>query len=102
MSENRDLSAALIKIIRKTKNTEIQAVDLPKFYIDAKEVREGMNLTQREFSEAFGIPLKTLQKWEQGIRSPNRSGALLLMMIRDIPTVVNQFLQLASDDLNEG
>ena len=37
---------------------------------DIKELRYKTNLTQKKFAEHFGIPLKTLQKWEQGETSP--------------------------------
>ena len=31
---------------------------------DAKAIREGMNLTQREFASRFQLSLRTLQDWE--------------------------------------
>ena len=37
---------------------------------DVKAIREDLHLTQSEFSEAYKIPLTTLQGWEQGVCLP--------------------------------
>ena len=34
-----------------------------------KEIRQSTGLSQAKFSEALGIPTRTLQKWETGERS---------------------------------
>ncbi len=38
--------------------------------IDIKELRESTGMTQKAFSEKFGIPISTLRKWEQRETSP--------------------------------
>lgn len=35
-----------------------------------KQVRTEAGLTQREMSDALGIPLRTIQGWEEGTRTP--------------------------------
>ena len=35
-----------------------------------KELRKKTGLSQRKFSAKFGIPVRTLQQWEQGISAP--------------------------------
>ena len=35
-----------------------------------KELRKGTGLSQSKFSAKFGIPVRTLQQWEQGISAP--------------------------------
>lgn len=35
-----------------------------------KEAREFSGLTQPEVEEEFGVPVRTLQNWESGIRQP--------------------------------
>src|SRR5207253_7206597 len=42
-------------------------------FADAKAIREGLGMSQSEFSSTFGIPLKTLQHWEQGRHHPDRT-----------------------------
>lgn len=35
-----------------------------------RELRECINLTRKEFSEHVGIPVRTLEDWESGRRTP--------------------------------
>lgn len=35
-----------------------------------KEIRKKTSMTQRQFAEHFGIPLRTLQNWENGVNVP--------------------------------
>ena len=35
-----------------------------------KQARTEAGLTQREMSDALGIPLRTIQCWEEGTRTP--------------------------------
>ena len=35
-----------------------------------KEIREETGLTQAKFAERLGIPVRTLQQWEQGKSTP--------------------------------
>lgn len=35
-----------------------------------KEMRASMGLSQSKFSEYFGIPIRTIQDWEHGKRTP--------------------------------
>lgn len=55
------------------KNQEIQAI----------RIEQG--LTQAKFADKYAIPLRTLQKWEQGDRKPEGGAMLLLHMIRVDP-----------------
>ena len=38
--------------------------------MDIKSVRHATGLSQKAFSERFGIPIGTLRNWEQGINTP--------------------------------
>ncbi len=35
-----------------------------------KEFRKKCGMTQKQFSEYFNLPIRTLQEWEQGRRKP--------------------------------
>ena len=35
-------------------------------------LRKTTQMTQKAFAEAFDIPVRTLQNWEEGINAPNR------------------------------
>ena len=38
--------------------------------MDIKTMRKKLNMTQTEFGNLFGIPLRTIQTWEYGERKP--------------------------------
>ena len=38
--------------------------------MDIKELREFINLSQKQFADKYGIPVRTLQKWEQHAAEP--------------------------------
>ena len=43
---------------------------MSKHHYSIRDLRDAAGLTQKAFADAFGIPLSTLTKWEQGISSP--------------------------------
>ena len=47
---------------------------------DVKQIREGYDLSQREFAALLGISIKTLQNWEQGRRTPHGAARILLQV----------------------
>lgn len=58
------------------------------FTVDAssiREIRESLALSQRQFAAIVHVSVKTLQNWEQGIRSPDGAAAALLTAIRNDP-----------------
>jgi len=56
---------------------------------DIRAVRERSGMTQRQFADAFGIGLGTLQKWERGERRPSGAArSLLLVMRADLAAVL--------------
>jgi putative transcriptional regulator len=50
-----------------------------------KALRERMGLTQREFAEAFHLPLTTLRDWEQRRSTPDAPARALLLAIERDP-----------------
>jgi DNA-binding transcriptional regulator YiaG len=59
-------------------------------FADAKAIREGLGLSQSAFCRAFGIPLKTLQHWEQRRHNPDRTASAYLWTIEQFPNQVRQ------------
>lgn len=49
--------------------------------IDVADIRKKTNMTQKQFSESFQIPLSTLRQWEQGKRLPQGPAQTLLKII---------------------
>lgn len=55
---------------------------------DVKRIRARTGMTQKAFSQAFGINLSTLRHWELGDRTPSGSSATLLQLIEKSPAEV--------------
>lgn len=65
--------------------------------VDVAEIRRALGMSQREFADAFGFSVYAVRKWEQWVRTPERGTRILLMMIRDMPQVVNTYLRVAEE-----
>jgi putative transcriptional regulator len=62
-------------------------------FADAKSIREGLGMSQAVFSRAYGIPLKTLQHWEQRRHNPDRTASAYLWTIEEFPDQVREAQQ---------
>lgn len=62
----------------------------------AKKARAATGLTQASFAERYGIPLSTVQDWEQGQRRPDAAARNYLRVIARIPDVVAKALRDAA------
>ena len=62
-------------------------------FADAKAIREALGMSQAEFSRAYGIPLKTLQHWEQRRHNPDRTASAYLWAIEEFPDQVREAQQ---------
>jgi putative transcriptional regulator len=54
-------------------------------FADAKAIREKLGMSQAVFSRAYGIPVKTLQHWEQRRHNPDRTASAYLWTIEEFP-----------------
>ncbi len=70
------------KIIRKEEKPS-RVFKIKK--VNVKSVRTKVGLSQTEFAMVLGIPLKTLQNWEQEIRKPTGSALSLLTIFNNDP-----------------
>ena len=55
-----------------------------------KAIRTSAAKTSREFSRRFGIPVRTLEGWEQGRRQPDPAASVLLRVIERNPKAVGE------------
>lgn len=80
---------------------EKEDVPAPQFTepddIDVAEIRAQLGLSQQEFADAYGFSVYAVRKWEQWVRTPEKGTRVFLMMLRDMPQVVNTYLQVAED-----
>ena len=58
-----------------------------------KIIRKALGLTQTEFADSFGIPLRTLQEWEQNRRIPDQPTLSYLRVIAKRPDDVKEALR---------
>lgn len=62
------------------------------YHIQPQTIRRQLNMSQSQFSKAFGIPIRTLQCWEQGTRKIDATTASYLRTIAKIPNEVQAAL----------
>jgi putative transcriptional regulator len=62
-------------------------------FADAKAIREKLGMSQAAFSRAYGIPVKTLQHWEQRRHNPDRTASAYLWTIEEFPDQVREAQQ---------
>lgn len=55
-----------------------------------RAIRRKVARSAREFERRFGIPVSTLQNWEQGRRRPDPAACLLLKVIEQDPEAVER------------
>ena len=60
--------------------------------VDVKKVRANLGMTQAQFALCLVIPIKTLQKWEQGTRKPDGAANTLLRVMEREPDAVMRAL----------
>ncbi len=52
--------------------------------VDVKKIRLELHLTRKQFADKYGFSIRTLEKWEQGIRQPEGAArAYLVVIARD-------------------
>ena len=69
--------------------------DAPKHYTaeDVKNIRTRLRMSQAGFARLLHISCKTVQSWEQGVRSPQHSSARLLQFV-EYPELLTSISQL--------
>jgi putative transcriptional regulator len=60
--------------------------------VDVKAIRKRVNMSQAEFSSAYGISKRALQEWEQGGRQPDSAARAYLTVIAREPAMVRRAL----------
>ncbi len=60
--------------------------------IDAKAIREKVNMSQGEFARQHGFSKRSLEQWEQGRRTPADASRAFLVVIASEPDAVHRAL----------
>jgi putative transcriptional regulator len=62
----------------------------PRPLFATKFIRKNLDMTQREFSETYKIPLQTLKDWERQARKPDATAIAYLKVIEHEPDLVRK------------
>ena len=84
----RDIGAEIITGLRELRDSPAS----PKRYefapADLKSIREQYEMSQKQLADFLMISVRTLQKWEQGIRNPHGAARTLLRIMEREPRAV--------------
>lgn len=61
--------------------------------IDVRAIRTRQKMSQREFADAYGFSLDSVQNWESGRRHPTGAARVLLLVIDRDPAAVSRALK---------
>lgn len=94
MSEN--ISPAATAILEGLNDVllDVQGLPVPGmkktliYPVNPQDIRKKLNMSQQEFSDAYGIPLSTLRNWEQGRRKLDNTAIAYLKTIMRFPKEV--------------
>ena len=62
------------------------------YRVQPQMIRQQLQMSQSQFANAFGIPIRTLQGWEQGKRKIDATTASYLRVIAQLPNEVQAIL----------
>jgi len=67
----------------KARKTSVTIADLPSYHCkEIKQIREDLNLTQKNFAFVLGVSPKTIEAWEAGRNVPQGMAQRLLQMLQ--------------------
>ena len=65
--------------------------------LDVRAIRVATRKTQKEFADAFQLPIGTVRDWEQNRRQPDAPARVLLSLIQAEPKTVEKMIAKAQD-----
>ena len=79
---------------RTLKTVRVEAQPLPRLTPEAiRGFRDRLDISRAVFAHMIRVPVRTLERWEQGRSSPPESAAALILMAQKYP---DTFERLAS------
>jgi putative transcriptional regulator len=86
----KDLLSGLEEAVDCIKGNPNKARTTIYTFADAKAIRTRLGMSQSKFSSSYGIPLNTLQNWEQGRSHPDHTASAYLWAIQKIPQQISK------------
>jgi len=59
---------------------------------EIRAIREGLHLTQLEFSRRYGFGLESVKSWELGRSVPDQGNSFILALIEDDPPLLEKLV----------
>lgn len=84
----RDIGAEIIAGLKEFRDNPESLKRYEIQPIDVKAIRKSLGMSQSQFAMCLVIPIKTLQKWEQGLRKPDGAANTLLRVMQKEPDAV--------------
>ncbi|MBS0290739.1 MAG: transcriptional regulator [Proteobacteria bacterium] len=78
------------------RSAKTHKVYVPK-HVDVRAIREKLHMTRGEFADCYGFALRTLEKWEQGVRQPEGAARAYLCVIAHSPKTVESALRKSEE-----
>jgi len=73
------------------KTSNVHHVQIPK-KINVSAIRDKLHMSQNVFAACFGFSIRTIEKWEQGVRQPAGAARAYLLVIDRNPDAVRSAL----------
>ena len=78
----RNVGMEILEGLHQLKRGEVgRVINVPP----VASIRERTGLSQAKFASLLGVPVRTLQEWEQGRRAPSGAARTLLMVAAKNP-----------------
>ncbi len=70
----------------QTRGSDVEIQPVKDFvFLEVKEIRKSMNLTQRLFAEYLGVSVRTVEAWEGRRNQPDGPTSRLLEILKNDP-----------------
>lgn len=76
----RGAKQALAHAMGEKSKAKAHRVIVPK-HVNARSIRQKLHLTRKQFANQYGFSIRTLEKWEQGVREPDGAARAYLVVI---------------------
>ena len=92
--DERNIGSEILEGIKEIKRFKRGEIELKTHTFEAqsrpKDIRQRLNLSQKEFANLMGVSARTIQSWEQGRRNPRGPAVALLRIAERHPEIFTE------------